>query len=36
MWVNPFPFGVAVGVISTIVVEVVALIVLAMVRSSKK
>ena len=29
MYINPFPFGVVIGVVSTIVVEVVALIILA-------
>lgn len=36
MYVNPIPFGIFIGVVGTIVVEVVALIILAMVRSSKK
>ena len=36
MWVNPIHFGIFIGVVSTIVVEVVALIILAMVRSSNK
>ena len=36
MWVDPIPFGIFIGVVSTIVVEVVALIMLAMTRSSKK
>ena len=29
MYINPFPFGVVIGVVSTIVVEVVALIIFA-------
>ena len=27
MWVNPIPFGIFIGVVSTIVVEVVALVI---------
>lgn len=36
MWVNPIPFGIFIGAVSTIVVEVMALIVCAVVRSDKK
>ena len=36
MYVNPFPFGVFMGVISTIVVEVAILIIMAVVRSNRK
>ena len=36
MYVNPIPFGVFVGVVSTIVVEVVGLIIWAMCSARKK
>ena len=36
MYVNPFPFGIFMGVISTIVVEVAILLIMAAVRSNKK
>ena len=36
MYLNPFPFGIVIGVISTIVVEIVVLIALAIERSDKK
>lgn len=36
MYVNPIPFGIFIGVVSTIVVEVVALIILAIKRSNKE
>jgi hypothetical protein len=35
MYVNPFPFGVFIGVISTIVVEVIALVVIAVCKGDK-
>ena len=36
MYVNPIPFGIFIGVISTIVVEVVGLIIWAMCSGRKK
>ena len=36
MYLNPFPFGIVIGVVSTIVVEIVVLIALAIERSDKK
>ena len=36
MYVNPIPFGIFIGVVSTIVVEVVALILWGIKRSDKK
>jgi hypothetical protein len=36
MWVNPIPFGIFIGVASTIVVEVVALIIVAYSKGDKK
>ena len=36
MYVNPFGFGIFIGVISTIVVEVVILIGIAIARSNKR
>lgn len=36
MWVNPIPFGIFIGVVSTIVLEVVGLIIWAAIRSEKK
>lgn len=35
MYVNPIPFGIFIGVVSTIVVEVVALIIVA-IRNSRR
>ncbi len=36
MYVNPFPFGVVVGIVGTIVVEVAALFIAVATRSKKK
>ena len=36
MYVNPIPFGIFIGVVSTIVVEVVIIIILAAIRSNKE
>ena len=36
MYVNPFPFGVFIGVISTIVLEIAALIIIAACKGDKK
>lgn len=36
MWVNPIPFGIFIGVVSTIVVEVAALIIAAYRTGGKK
>ena len=36
MYVNPIPFGIFIGVVSTIVVEVVILIAMAIARSNKR
>ena len=36
MYVNPIPFGIFIGVVSTIVVEVVALIICGICSGSKK
>ena len=36
MYVNPIPFGIFIGVVSTIVVEVVALIIVAIHKGDKK
>lgn len=36
MWINPLPFGIFIGAVSTIVVEVVALIIIALCRKGDK
>ena len=36
MYVNPFPFGIVVGVVGTILVEIVILVVAVCTRSKKK
>ena len=36
MYVNPIPFGIFVGVVSTIVVEFVAILIIAYSKGSKK
>ena len=36
MYLNPFPFGLFVGVVSTIVLEVVALIIFGVTKGNKK
>lgn len=36
MYVNPIPFGIFVGVVGTIVVEVVALIIFALCKAGKQ
>lgn len=36
MYVNPIPFGIFIGVVSTIVLEVVGLIILAMCKGDKE
>lgn len=35
MYINPFPFGIFIGVISTIVIEVVVLVGIAIARSKE-
>lgn len=36
MYVNPFPFGIFIGSLSTIVIEVAILIIIAAIRSNQK
>ena len=36
MYINPFPFGIFIGVVSTIVIETIILLGVAIVRSKKK
>ena len=36
MYVNPFPFGIFIGALSTIVIEVAILIIIAAIRSNQK
>ena len=35
MYVNPFPFGIFIGVLSTLIIEVIALIIIAKTGSKK-
>ena len=36
MYINPFPFGIFIGVIGTVVVEVVALVIIAMIKRGEQ